>query len=137
MPFGTDARPMMRRLGCAVLMLAFAVEVHAACGAVALLSASAVVHPALHGSEWMLVHEQIVDRWRRGLAWDVCRPVVVTTSAARADSYLKQTEFDNTPFRFNMVQNGRAMTADDFDVWLLANGYGVGRRMEEDASPEQ
>src|SRR5690606_14739633 len=42
--------------------------------------------------------------------------------------YVKQTEFDNTPYRFNMTQGGKRMTADDLDAWLQANGYSAGRR---------
>ncbi len=47
--------------------------------------------------------------------------------------YVKQTEFDNTPFRFNMTQGGKRMTADDFDAWLQANGYSAGRRVDPNA----
>ncbi|WP_243720350.1 hypothetical protein [Luteimonas aestuarii] len=47
---------------------------------------------------------------------------------AAAEGYVKKTEFDNTPYRFNMTQNGKRMTADDFDAWLQANGYSAGRR---------
>jgi len=48
------------------------------------------------------------------------------------DNYIKQTEFDNTPYRFNMTQGGKRMTADDFDAWLQSNGYSVGRRAGSD-----
>lgn len=51
-------------------------------------------------------------------------------SANDPTAYVKQTEFDNTPYRFNMTQNGRRMTADDFDAWLQANGYSAGRRVD-------
>ncbi len=60
---------------------------------------------------------------------------------AAADGYVKKTEFDNTPYRFNMTQNGKRMTADDFDAWLQANGYSAGRRAapnaEQPAQAEQ
>lgn len=52
---------------------------------------------------------------------------------AAATGYVKQTEFDNTPYRFNMTQNGKRMTADDFDAWLQANGYSAGRRVDPNA----
>ena len=42
--------------------------------------------------------------------------------------YKPKTQFDNTPYRFNMTQNGKRMTADDFDAWLKANGYSAGKR---------
>lgn len=48
-------------------------------------------------------------------------------------AYVKQTEFDNTPYRFNMTQGGKRMTADDFDAWLQANGYSAGRRVDPNA----
>lgn len=50
-------------------------------------------------------------------------------SANDPAAYVKQTEFDNTPYRFSMTQEGRRMTADDFDAWLQANGYSAGRRV--------
>jgi len=74
--------------------------------------------------------EQVVLR----LEIEKCRNVAMATPAAGAISasdpaaYVKQTEFDNTPYRFNMTQGGKRMTADDFDAWLKANGYTVGSR---------
>jgi len=53
-----------------------------------------------------------------------------------ANRYVKQTEFDNTPYRFNMTQNGKRMTADDFDVWLRAHGYSVGPRVNRATTPD-
>jgi len=71
--------------------------------------------------------------YRRRL--EACRQaiaVALTPVAAPVyrDDYIKQTEFDNTPYRFNMTQDGKRMTADDFDAWLKSNGYSVGRRIE-------
>ena len=54
-------------------------------------------------------------------------------AAADPAAYVKQTEFDNTPYRFNMTQSGKRMTADDFDAWLQANGYSAGRRVDPNA----
>ena len=34
-----------------------------------------------------------------------------------------------------MTQNGKRMTADDFDAWLKANGYSAGRRADP-AAPQ-
>jgi len=53
-----------------------------------------------------------------------------------ASAYVKQTEFDNTPYRFNMTQDGKRMSADDFDAWLKANGYSAGRRVEPAEDPQ-
>jgi len=64
-----------------------------------------------------------------------CREALAPAVPAPADrGYVKQTEFDNTPYRFKMVQDGRRMTADDFDAWLEANGYRVGRRVDPGAA---
>jgi hypothetical protein len=77
---------------------------------------------------------QSVDNvlWR--LRVEGCQPVVASPAAAVAAGavagYVKKTEHDNTPYRFNMTQNGKRMTADDFDAWLQANGYSAGRRAE-------
>lgn len=68
-------------------------------------------------------------------------PVVATTAAATAvaaaaanpddpAAYKPRTEYDNKPYRFDMTQNGKRMTADDFDAWLKANGYSAGRRVD-------
>ena len=40
-------------------------------------------------------------------------------------SYKPKTEFDNTPWRFNMTQNGKRMTADEFDAWMKSRGVRV------------
>jgi len=42
-------------------------------------------------------------------------------------TYQKRTEFDNTPWRFNMSQNGQRMTADAFSAWMKARGVRVAR----------
>jgi len=39
--------------------------------------------------------------------------------------YKPKTEFDNTPWRFNMQQDGKQMTADEFDAWMKARGVRV------------
>ena len=42
-------------------------------------------------------------------------------------TYKPKTEFDNTPWRFNMSQNGKQMTADEFSAWMKARGVRVAR----------
>lgn len=63
----------------------------------------------------------------------VAVPATVAVNANDPAGYKPKTEFDNTPYRFNMTQNGKRMTADDFDAWLQANGYSAGRRAETPA----
>lgn len=81
--------------------------------------------------------EQVVLR----LEIEKCQNVAMAAPAAGAVSandpaaYVKQTEFDNTPYRFNMTQGGKRMTADDFDAWIKANGYTVGSRRADPNAP--
>jgi hypothetical protein len=54
-------------------------------------------------------------------------------------AYKPQTQWDNTPWRFNMTQNGKRMTADEFDAWMKARGVRVvGRKPDtpSTAAPE-
>ena len=48
-------------------------------------------------------------------------------------AYKPQTAFDNTPWRFNMTQNGKRMTADEFDAWMKARGVRVVGRKDTPA----
>ncbi len=41
--------------------------------------------------------------------------------------YKPRTEFDNTPWRFNMNQNGKNMTADEFSAWMQSRGVRVAK----------
>jgi hypothetical protein len=42
-------------------------------------------------------------------------------------TYKPQTQFDNTPWRFDMNQNGKRMTAEEFDQWMKARGVRVAK----------
>lgn len=44
-----------------------------------------------------------------------------------AATYTPKTEFDNTPWRFDMNQNGKRMTAEEFDAWMKAKGVRVAK----------
>ena len=48
-----------------------------------------------------------------------------TPAAAPAGAYVPKTQFDNSPWRFDMQQNGRRMTAEEFDAWMKAKGIRV------------
>jgi len=47
------------------------------------------------------------------------------TATVDAATYQPKTEHDNTPYRFNMEQNGKRMSADEFDAWMKARGVRV------------
>lgn len=42
-------------------------------------------------------------------------------------AYQPKTEFDNTPWRFDMNQNGKMMTAVEFDAWMKSRGVRVAK----------
>lgn len=69
--------------------------------------------------------------WRRRLAdcLVVARATPADTSGqAPGDAgYKPQTKFDNTPWRFDMSQNGKRMTAEEFDAWMKARGVRVAK----------
>lgn len=48
-------------------------------------------------------------------------------TAADPAAYKPRTEFDNTPWRFNMNQNGEQMTADAFAAWMKSKGVRVAK----------
>ncbi len=54
-----------------------------------------------------------------------------------AATYKPRTEFDNTPWRFNMNQNGERMTADAFAAWMEAKGVRVAKGRAPAAVPAE
>lgn len=78
---------------------------------------------------------QSVDQVLLRLRIEGCRSVAMSTPAPTPATiaidpndpsvYKPKTEFDNTPWRFNMQQNGKQMTADEFDAWMKARGVRV------------
>jgi len=69
-----------------------------------------------------------------------CRNVAYAPPAGVANpedpgAYKPRTEFDNGPWRFDMNQNGRRMTADEFDAWMKARGVRVARGAAPAATP--
>ena len=54
-------------------------------------------------------------------------PLPGTVEPGNPAAYKPRTQFDNTPWRFNMSQNGRNMTADEFSAWMESKGVHVAR----------
>ena len=54
-------------------------------------------------------------------------PVVMAAHPAlpQSGAYVPKTKDDNSPWRFDMNQNGRRMTAEEFDAWMKAKGIRV------------
>ena len=91
----------------------------------------------LGGDSGVLAHaydeSQSVDEVLLRLRIEGCRSVAMAAPAPSAidpndpAAYKPKTEFDNTPWRFDMNQNGKRMTADEFDAWMKARGVRVAR----------
>ena len=58
-----------------------------------------------------------------------------TPSSTDPAAYQPKTEFDNTPWRFDMNQNGKRMTADEFSAWMKSKGVRVARGANKPATP--
>lgn len=75
--------------------------------------------------------EQSLDRVLQRLRIDGCQNIAKAIPSAPVinpndpAAYKPQTEFDNTPWRFDMSQNGKRMTAEEFDAWMKARGVRV------------
>lgn len=73
--------------------------------------------------------DQVLFRLRvegcQAVAMAIPTPSVIDPNDPAA--YKPKTEFDNTPWRFDMSQNGKRMTADEFSAWMKAKGVRVAR----------
>ena len=77
---------------------------------------------------------QTVDNVLFRLKLEGCRSIANAKPAASPGSgvidsstYKPKTEFDNTPWRFDMNQNGKRMTAEEFDQWMKSRGVRVAK----------
>ena len=76
---------------------------------------------------------QSLDQVLLRIRIESCQNVATTTPAPSVvnpddpAAYKPRTEFDNTPWRFNMSQNGKNMTADEFSAWMKSRGVRVAR----------
>ncbi len=79
---------------------------------------------------------QSVDRVLLRLHVQACQnvamamPVPSVVNPNDPAAYKPKTEFDNTPWRFDMSQNGKRMTADEFDAWMKSKGVRVVKARE-------
>jgi hypothetical protein len=64
--------------------------------------------------------QELIDRARAEAA-----RVVPAAAASSSGAYKPKTKDDNTPWRFDMNQNGKRMTADEFAAWMKAKGINV------------
>ena len=86
--------------------------------------------------------DQSLDRVLMRLRVEGCNnvanaiPAHPAVNANDPAAYKPQTEFDNTPWRFDMSQGGKRMTADEFDAWMKARGVRVVKAAAAPAAAE-
>lgn len=83
---------------------------------------------------------QSVDRVLLRLKVDGCRELAMAAPALKANdpaAYKPKTEFDNSPWRFDMNQGGKRMTADEFDAWMKSRGVRVVKARPAAAAPAE
>lgn len=93
--------------------------------AVAVLSASAAAAapaPELDGALASLPAYSPVSA--QAFLQRIRQPVAAPAPSAGA-GYVPRTAHDNSPYRFDMTQNGRRMTAEEFAAWMKARGIRV------------
>lgn len=152
---------MLRTALAGVLALAFVPVVHAAvdCSANTALPAplpATVIAPVageLHVRQGRLGmpsgvltsnpgEEASLDLVLMRLRVESCNNVAGSVPAGAAPNandpaaYKPQTAFDNSPWRFDMSQNGKRMTAAEFDAWMKARGVRVVKARETPAEPQ-
>ncbi len=71
--------------------------------------------------------DSVLQRLRIESCQDVAKVMPGAPAIAPNDpaAYKPATEFDNTPWRFDMSQGGKRMTAEEFDAWMKARGVRV------------
>ena len=87
---------------------------------------------------------QTVENVLFRLKLEGCRSIANAAPAASpangvvdSSTYKPKTQFDNSPWRFDMNQNGKRMTAEEFDQWMKARGVRVARGAGAPAVPPQ
>jgi hypothetical protein len=78
-----------------------------------------------------LAVDNVLLRQRLQTCMAVAKAIPATSpslpSSAGPAAYKPQTQYDNTPWRFDMSQNGKRMTAEEFDAWMKARGVRVAK----------
>lgn len=73
--------------------------------------------------------DQVLLRIRIGSCQNMATvtPAPGVVSPDNPATYKPRTQFDNAPWRFNMSQNGKNMTTDEFSAWMESRGVHVAR----------
>jgi len=84
-----------------------------------------------------VIIKDFVARFNKAKPGMPSAPVQSAPTTSSNGSYVPKTKDDNTPWRFDMNQNGKRMTAEEFDAWMKAKGIHVatGKPGTESSTP--
>ena len=114
---------MIRSTILSVLFLPALAAAAAPCGTplLAPLPASVPTPEMMHGAPALAACVNLLSFTER-----LRQPAAAPTAApASGTAYVPKTQHDNSPWRFDMNQNGRRMTSAEFDAWMKAKGIRV------------
>ena len=103
-----------------------------------LLPASALLNQSLSLVAPEMLRPVVVDPYCVG-AQDALARIRAQTAALAAGAsgaYVPLTKDDNTPWRFDMSQNGKRMTLMEFDGWMKAKGIRVATGKPSASAPD-
>jgi hypothetical protein len=116
--------------------------------ALLLLAPPAFAADCLHGPAGAMVPPMSVvapEMQRPGVADPLCvaandalariHAQAAIAAANAPGAYKPLTKDDNSPWRFDMSQNGRRMTADEFEAWMKAKGIRVAKGKSAEPAP--
>ena len=92
-----------------------------------LAPASALVNPRLSVVAPEMIRPPVADTFcvSAGDMLARIRTQAAMMAANAPGAYVPLTKDDNTPWRFDMSQNGKRMTSAEFDAWMKAKGIRV------------
>lgn len=90
------------------------------------VAAPEMLQPPAMAVECALTAQFVIERAQRQAAAQATLPAAPAAGVDPA-TYKPKTQFDNTPWRFDMNQNGKRMTAEEFDAWMKAKGIRVAK----------
>lgn len=70
-------------------------------------------------------HAAVVAKKKSKARAPAAKVAAATEVSPSANGYKPQTKYDNSPYRFNMTQNGKKMSPEEFDAWMKARGIRV------------
>lgn len=122
----------MRALLVLGLMITPAAALADTCASPAGVAAGAELAPLSYTTSWAPAERSAVsvDAVLAREAFSRCQQQRLIAG----NGYQKRTEFDNTPYRFNM-KPGQKLSAEEFDAWMASRGIRIVRAKTDAVDP--